>query len=196
MTITVNTRPENWLVVGLGNPGPDYELTRHNVGFMVVDELARRWGITVSRTECRSLIGQKTSEGGNLELVKPQTYMNLSGEAVSCLLRKDERDVSRTIIIVDDLAIPFGTVRLRRKGSDGGHNGLKSLTACLKTENYARLRIGIKPDHPLTNSRKFVLERFPKGSFGILEEIVETAANAVEVMIEDGIERAMSRFNS
>ena len=185
----------NWLIVGLGNPGPDYELTRHNVGFMVVDRLAGKWDVPVKRSECRSLIGQRSYRGGRIELVKPHTFVNLSGEAVRCLLAEESRSVESVLIIVDDLAIPFGTLRIRRKGSDGGHNGLKSLTHCLRTENYARLRIGIMPDHQLSNAKKFVLERFPKKATSELSEIIDLAAEAVESVIVDGIDRAMSRFN-
>ena len=185
----------NWLIVGLGNPGPEYEQTRHNVGFMIVDELAERLGVSVKRTECRSLVGFATRDGARIELVKPQTFMNLSGEALGCLLKSKERSISRMLVIIDDLAIPFGTIRMRRKGSDGGHNGLKSIRECLKTDSYARLRIGIGPDHPLTNSRRFVLERFPKRDFEVLDGVIARSADAVIALIDDGIERAMSRFN-
>ncbi|MDH3493225.1 MAG: aminoacyl-tRNA hydrolase [Acidobacteriota bacterium] len=185
----------NWLVVGLGNPGPEYERTRHNVGFMVIDKLAERWNIPVKRTECRSLIGQKRSAGGRVELAKPQTYMNLSGEAVSCLLTNETRAIGSMLIVVDDLALPFGTLRMRRKGSDGGHNGLKSISSCLRTEDFPRMRIGIAPDHPVSNARKFVLENFPRAAEKELREIISLAAEAAECAIEDGIDRAMSRFN-
>lgn len=184
-----------WLVAGLGNPGPDYQMTRHNAGFMVIDELASRWRIAVKRKECRSLIGIAGFETDRIELAKPQTFMNLSGEALSCLLKEESRSVTRLLIVVDDLALPFGSMRMRRSGSDGGHNGLKSVSHCLKTDAYARLRIGIQPDHPVSNAKKFVLERFPRKDLGKLEEIIESAALAVESMLRDGIERAMSRFN-
>lgn len=185
-----------WLVAGLGNPGPDYNLTRHNVGFMVVDELASIWGVSIKRKECRSLIGQTVFESRKVELAKPQTFMNLSGEAISCFMTDESRSVESLLVVVDDLALPFGSIRLRRQGSDGGHNGLKSVSNCLKTEKYARLRIGIQPDHPLSNAKRFVLERFPKRDLEDLESIVESAAMAVETMLADGIERAMSRFNN
>ncbi len=186
----------NWLVAGLGNPGTEYEQTRHNVGFMVIDKLADIFGITVKRLECRSLIGQTNIGADRVELVKPQTYMNLSGEAISCLLTDDSRSVDNLIVIVDDLALPFGSIRIRGKGSAGGHNGLKSINHCLKTENYTRLRIGISPEHPLSNTRKFVLDRFSSKDRKELDEIVKISAEAVETMISDGIDRAMSRFNS
>jgi PTH1 family peptidyl-tRNA hydrolase len=163
---------------------------------MVIDRLAERLNLEVRRTECRALIGQTFYDRERIELVKPQTFMNLSGESVSCLLAdKPMRSIKKTLIIVDDLALPFGTMRLRRRGSDGGHNGLKSLTQCLRTEKYARLRLGILPDHPVSNTRKFVLERFSKDSMQDLEETILTACDAVESLIKDGIDRAMSQFN-
>ena len=189
--------PLNWLIVGLGNPGLEYEMTRHNVGFMVIDELGARLNVEVKRSECRALIGQTFVKDERVELVKPQTYMNLSGESVNCLLaNKLSRSVQRTLIIVDDLALPLGSMRLRRKGSTGGHNGLKSMTSCLRTDEYARLRIGISPDHPVSNTSKFVLERFPRKAEPAVDEIIQTASDAVESFIEDGIDRAMSRFNT
>ncbi len=186
----------NWLIVGLGNPGPEYEMTRHNAGFMVIDRLAERWGVLVKRTECRSLTGQVSREVLRIELVKPQTFMNLSGEAVRCLLEKESRNIERLIVIVDDLAIPFGNLRIRPRGSDGGHNGLKSLRSCLKTDEYTRLRIGIMPEHPVSNTSKYVLERFSNAVRDELDEVIEKAADAVEYLISEGIDRAMSRFNS
>ncbi len=186
----------NWLIVGLGNPGPEYEMTRHNAGFMVIDRLAERWGVLVKRTECRSLTGQLSREVLRIELVKPQTFMNLSGEAVRCLLEKESRNIERLIVVVDDLAIPFGNLRIRPRGSDGGHNGLKSLRSCLKTDEYTRLRIGIMPEHPVSNTSKYVLERFSNAVRAELDEVIENAADAVEYLISEGIDRAMSRFNS
>ncbi len=186
----------NWLIVGLGNPGPEYEMTRHNAGFMVIDRLAERWGVLVKRTECRSLTGQVSREVLRIELVKPQTFMNLSGDAVRCLLEKESRNIERLIVVVDDLAIPFGSLRIRPRGSDGGHNGLKSLRSCLKTDEYTRLRIGIMPEHPVSNTSKYVLERFSNAVRDELDEVIENAADAVEYLISEGIDRAMSRFNS
>ncbi len=186
----------NWLIVGLGNPGPEYEMTRHNAGFMVIDRLAERWGVLVKRTECRSLTGQVSREVLRIELVKPQTFMNLSGEAVRCLLEKESRNIERLIVVVDDLAIPFGNLRIRPRGSDGGHNGLKSLRSCLKTDEYTRLRIGIMPEHPVSNTSKYVLERFSNAVRDELDEVIEKATDAVEYLISEGIDRAMSRFNS
>jgi PTH1 family peptidyl-tRNA hydrolase len=185
----------NWLIVGLGNPGAAYEKTRHNLGFMVVDLLARDFQTQVKRDECRSLIGRADIEGRKTELAKPQTFMNLSGEAVSCFLKKPERSLERLIVISDDLALPFGRVRLRPSGSHGGHNGLRSIIDCLGTNEFIRLRIGILPEHPVMNTKGFVLENFSKAESGELETILKTSAEAVRVVINDGIDRAMAEFN-
>ncbi len=185
----------NWLIVGLGNPGTEYENTRHNLGFMVIDLLASEFNVQVKRKECRSLIGQKLFEGQTVELVKPQTYMNLSGEAISCLLKKDERRIEKSIVILDDLAIPFGKIRLRGKGSDGGHNGLKSVEACLKTRDYIRLRIGIQPEHPVSNTRKFVLERFSKRDVETVQDVLKKSVEAIRCLISEDLQKAMSQFN-
>lgn len=186
---------KSWLIVGLGNPGEQYEKTRHNLGFMLIDLLASEFQTQVKRNECRSLIGQTNFENQTIEFVKPLTYMNLSGEAISCLVKKENRDAKKVIVIVDDLALPFGTIRLRRKGSDGGHNGLKSIISCLKTKDFIRLRIGIQPEHPLSNTKKFVLENFSKKDFQTVEKVLERSADAVRCLLSEGIDKAMSQFN-
>lgn len=186
---------QNWLIIGLGNPGEKYEKTRHNLGFMLVDLMANEFQAQVKRTECRSLIGQTKFDNQTVELVKPQTFMNLSGEAISCLVKKEPRSAKKTVVVVDDLALPFGTVRLRAKGSDGGHNGLKSIIQCLKTKEFIRLRIGIQPEHPLSNTKKFVLENFSKKDFETVERVLERSADAVRCLISEGIGKAMSEFN-
>ena len=186
------------LIVGLGNPGEQYAWTRHNLGFMVVDLLAREAGAQVKRRECRALLGAAMIEGERVELVKPQTFMNLSGEAVSCLLSKSERDggdASSIIVISDDLALPFGTIRLRPRGSAGGHNGLKSIIAALKSEEFPRLRIGIQPAHPVSDTRRYVLEEFPRSERPEVEKVLERSAEALRTVIRDGIEKAMQQYN-
>lgn len=185
----------NWLIVGLGNPGPEYAKTRHNVGFMLIDLLAAQLQTQVKRSECRALIGRAELGGSTVELAKPQTYMNLSGEAVSCLIAKDGRDIEKLLVISDDLALPFGTLRIRARGTHGGQNGLRSIIDHLKTTEFARLRIGIQPDHPIGDASRFVLENFAKGDSGALEKILEESADAVRSIILDGIDAAMARFN-
>jgi PTH1 family peptidyl-tRNA hydrolase len=185
-------------IVGLGNPGAEYERTRHNAGFMLVDLVAREAQAQVKRRECRALVGRAELEGRRVELVKPQTYMNLSGEAVACLLSKQEsRDAAarELIVISDDLALPFGTIRLRRRGSAGGHNGLKSIIAALKTDEFTRLRIGIQPEHPLGDTKSFVLDEFTRAERAALAEILERSAAALRAVLRDGIDKAMAQYN-
>ncbi len=185
------------LIVGLGNPGAQYEWTRHNLGFMLVDLLAREAGVTIKREECRALIGRAEIEGQQVELVKPQTYMNLSGEAVACLIHKREDLQSRRdlIVISDDLALPFGTMRLRARGSSGGQKGLKNIIATLRTDEFIRLRIGIQPEHPVQDAKHFVLEKFSKAELETVEKVLEESIAAVRAVISDGVEKAMAKFN-
>jgi len=184
------------LVVGLGNPGAQYEWTRHNLGFMLIDLLAGEASREVKREECRALIGRAEIEGRRVELIKPQTYMNLSGESIACLLRKRENLTAKELIVVcDDLALPFGVIRLRPRGSSGGHNGLKSLIAQLKTEEFMRLRIGIQPDHPLADTKRYVLERFPPSTRAEVEQVLQRSADALRAVLRDGIDKAMAVYN-
>ena len=186
------------LIVGLGNPGAQYEWTRHNLGFMLVEELARAAGRDIKRAECRALVGRAEIEGAAVELVKPQTYMNLSGEAVACLLKKREglKPATGLIVVSDDIAIPFGTIRLRPRGSSGGQKGLKSIIEAIKTDEFMRLRIGIQPEHPVGDTARFVLERFPQSVRAEVEKILERSADALRAVVRDGIDKAMTQFNS
>ena len=186
------------LVVGLGNPGAQYEWTRHNLGFMLVERVARAAGREVRREECRALVGRAEVEGRAVELVKPQTYMNLSGESVACLLRKRAALVpARDLLVVcDDIAIPFGSVRLRPRGSSGGQKGLKNIIDVLGTDEFMRLRIGIRPEHPVSDTARFVLENFPKAQRAELETILDRSADALRAVLRDGIDRAMAQYNS
>ena len=185
------------LIVGLGNPGEEYKWTRHNLGFMLIEKLAAEADVTVKRRECRSLIGSAVIEGERVRLVKPQTFMNLSGEAVACLLAKENvDDASKDLIVIsDDLALPFGAIRLRERGSAGGHNGLKSIISTMGTSEFVRLRIGIQPEHPVSDSKAFVLEDFRKAQRDELEKILDRAAEAVHSVLRDGIKKAMSLYN-
>lgn len=191
----MDSKHGNWLIVGLGNPGAEYENTRHNLGFMLVDLLASDANTQVKRTECRALIGRAEIEGLTVELVKPQTYMNLSGEAVSCLLQKPDRSRENLIVISDDLALPFGKIRLRPQGTHGGQNGLRSIIDLLKTNEFIRLRIGIAPEHPISNASNFVLERFSKAETKKVEDILKISADAVRAVVIEGIDKAMAEFN-
>ena len=185
------------LIVGLGNPGERYAETRHNLGFMLVDRLAREAGAQVKRAECRALVGRAEIEGRTVELVKPQTYMNLSGESVACLLRKRERlkTSSDLLVVSDDIALPFSSIRLRRRGSSGGQKGLKNIIETLGTDEFLRLRIGIRPEHTVSDAANFVLERFPKAQASEVEKILERCVEALRAVIRDGIDKAMSQYN-
>ena len=185
----------SWLIVGLGNPGSSYEKTRHNLGFMLVDLLAREAKTQVKRDECRALIGRAVIDNQTVELAKPQTYMNISGESVSCLLAKPERTVEKLIVVSDDLALPLGTIRLRSKGSHGGQNGLRSIIDCLRTNEFIRLRIGITPEHPISNAKNFVLENFAKSEIETVEKVLERSADAIRSVVSEGVEKAMAKFN-
>ena len=185
-----------FLIVGLGNPGEAYARTRHNLGFMLVDKLAAEAGVKVKRNQCQSLVGSASIENRRVTLVKPQTFMNLSGEAVGCLTARHESNGESSLIVIsDDLALPFGTIRLRERGSAGGHNGLKSIIAVLGTNEFMRLRIGIQPEHPISDARRFVLDGFSSKETESLEEVLKRAAEAVRSVLRDGIARAMSLFN-
>ena len=185
------------IIVGLGNPGKEYEWSRHNLGFMLIDKLAQEEGISVNRRECSSLVGRGEIEGTRTKLVKPQTFMNLSGQAVSCLLAKVESEspIKQLVVISDDLALPIGTIRIRERGSAGGHNGLKSIIASIGTNEFVRLRIGILPEHPISDPKRFVLDTFARSERPIVEDVIVESANAIRTIIRDGALKAMSEFN-
>jgi len=186
-----------YLIVGLGNPGKEYERTRHNLGFMLIDRLAHAAAIDVGKRECGALVGRGEIESVAVKLIKPQTYMNLSGEAVACLLRKhalpDPKD--RLIVISDDLALPLGKIRLRERGSAGGHNGLKSIIEAIGTNEFVRLRIGIQPEHPVEETRRFVLSSFAKSEKAVVEDVLIRSVKAIGVLLKDGALKAMADFN-
>ena len=183
------------MIVGLGNPGPEYAKTRHNLGFMTVDLLAHEEQTQVKREECRALVGRAVIGGKTVELVKPITYMNLSGDAVGCLMKKPGRSAERLIVISDDLALPLGRIRIRAKGSHGGHNGLRSIFDHLKTNEVIRVRIGIMPDHPVGNTKDFVLRPFAGSEREAVENAIKDSADAIKAILGEGVEAAMAKFN-
>jgi len=184
-----------WLIVGLGNPGYEYAWTPHNLGFLVIDLLAARAGIRVERPETKSYIGKGRIGHEDVVLAKPQTYMNLSGMAIAELAERHEVPPARILVVVDDVALPWGHLRIRERGSAGGHNGLKSVIAVLGTDEFVRLRIGIQPDHPVGDLAAYVLHRMGKAERNAAAEIVALAADAVECTVGEGVRRAMNRFN-
>jgi len=187
-----------YLIVGLGNPGKEYEWSRHNLGFMLLDKLSGAEGIEVKRRECQSLVGRGEIERCAVKLVKPQTYMNLSGDAVGCLLAKHKlvEAGENLIVISDELALPFGKIRIRAKGSAGGHNGLKSIIAAVGTNEFTRLRIGIQPEHPVSDARRFVLDSFSGTARPEVEKVLERSAEVVREILKDGDMKAMAEYNA
>ncbi|HLH42283.1 MAG TPA: aminoacyl-tRNA hydrolase [Bryobacteraceae bacterium] len=186
------------LVVGLGNPGQEYEFTPHNLGFLVIDRLAASHAIRVSRRENMSLVGIGSIGGKRVALAKPQTYMNLSGPAVKGLLERYELGPERLLVVYDELDLPWGTLRIRPEGSAAGHNGIKSLIANLGTMKFARVRLGIDQpgrDRSAGAGRKFVLGRFGREQKKEVEEAVARGAEAVESILAEGVEKSMAVFN-
>lgn len=184
--------------MGLGNPGTEYEWTRHNLGFMLIEKLSADANIAVKRRTCEAIVGRGEIQECDVTLAKPQTYMNLSGQAVGCLLAKQKlTDFAESLIVIsDDLALPLGKIRIRARGSAGGHNGLKSIISTLGTDEFTRLRIGIQPEHPIADSKRFVLDQFPRGIRPEVETILTTSAEAVHTILRDGVLKAMTEYNS
>ena len=185
------------LIVGLGNPGKEYEWTRHNLGFMLIDKLGADTGIDSYRRECQSMVARGEIEGCAVKLVKPQTYMNLSGEAVACLFARHKlaEPGDNLIVISDDLALPFGRTRIRARGSAGGHNGLKSIIGAIGTNEFTRLRIGIQPEHPISDSKRVVLDSFPGATRPAVAEVLERSVEAIRAILRDGVLKAMTVYN-
>jgi PTH1 family peptidyl-tRNA hydrolase len=193
--LTIGNRQH--LIVGLGNPSKEYEWSRHNLGFMLIDKLGSAAGIDKYRRECQSLVARGSIEDCSVKLVKPQTYMNLSGEAVACLFAKHKlTEPGDTLIVIsDDLALPFGKIRIRARGSAGGHNGLKSIIAAVGTNEFTRLRIGIQPEHPISDSKRFVLDSFSAAMRPAVEEVLERSEEAIRSILRDGVLKAMTEYN-
>ncbi|HKN76092.1 MAG TPA: aminoacyl-tRNA hydrolase [Candidatus Acidoferrum sp.] len=183
------------LIVGLGNPDPEYQWTPHNLGFLAVDELANRGGIRVERPEGKALVGKGRLAGEDVVLAKPQTYMNLSGISVRELLEKYELSPADLLVMWDEVQLPFGTIRIDRKGSGGSHNGANSVISAVGTQEFSRVRLGCGPDHPLSSRKEFVLRPMRKAELEVAAEMVGKAGDAVEMILAKGIEAAMNIFN-
>ena len=184
------------LIVGLGNPGREYEMTRHNLGFMLIDRLFTRGAGRRFRSESSAKVAEVTLAGQRVLLAKPQTYMNLSGDSVRPLLyRYGEGQPANLLVASDDVALPFGMIRVRARGSAGGQKGLKSIIERVGTQEFARVRLGVKPDHPLDDLSKFVLSPIRNRDREQLDETLERAVDAVTVILAEGVGRAMARFN-
>ncbi|NIQ40239.1 MAG: aminoacyl-tRNA hydrolase [Proteobacteria bacterium] len=182
-------------IVGLGNPGLAYRVTRHNVGFMVVDRLARKHGISLSRIRFRARFGEGEIAGERAVLFKPQTYVNLSGFPVKDLLRFYEGSLDRLIVVHDDLDLNFGRIRIVKKGGHGGHKGVESILETLRRSDFTRLKIGIGRPQDSMDVKDYVLRPFDKKQKAYLGEILLRAVESVEAILLDGVERAMNVFN-
>lgn len=187
------------LVVGLGNPGPEYQWTPHNAGFLAIDRIADAAGVPVVNRRGRALTGRVRLGGRELVLAKPETWMNLSGDSVAALLRELELDAERELLVLyDELALPLGTIRVRPGGSAGGHNGARSINALLGTERWARIRIGVGPDGDEGRGRRgkaYLLEPMRRMELGLLGDALDRAAEAVGAVAAEGVAAAMNRFN-
>ncbi len=184
------------LIVGLGNPGIEYQFTPLNLGFLTIDRIAIGLGIEVRNRQCRALTARATIAGESVVLAKPETYMNLSGLSVRELAAEHQVDVTRDLIVIyDELDLPLGTIRIRQRGSSAGHNGMESILSALGTDEVLRIRLGIAPDRKVADGVKYVLTPFRKAQEKVVDEVLDTAAQAVEVIIREGPDSAMNRFN-
>ena len=183
------------LIVGLGNPGYEYHLTPHNLGFMAVDRLAERCGVEIVRREAQALTAATEIAGEQVILAKPQTYMNLSGMAVERLLLRYGLPPRDLIVLLDDVDLPLGTLRIRSRGSAGTHNGLKSIIGALQAEDFARVRMGVGPERPPEDLVSYLLRPFRRAELEPAADMIERAADAVTVILKEGIPAAMNRFN-
>ena len=191
-----STGSVSWLVVFLGNPGPKYDCTRHNAGFMTGDALARKLGVSINRLRFKALTATAEIGGQKVLLMKPQTFMNLSGEAVGQAARFYKLPPERVLVVSDEVSLPLGRLRIRQKGSAGGHNGLKSIIAALGSEGFPRVRVGVgAPPHPDYDMADWVLSVFRNQDLEEMQHAAAEAADAVVCYISDGPERAMNRFN-
>ena len=183
------------LIVGLGNPGLEYQWTPHNLGFLAVDEIANRNSIRVARPENQALVGLGKVAGQEMILAKPQTYMNLSGNSVRRLMVRYEVQPADLLVMFDERDLPWGMIRIGERGSAGTHNGAKSVTAAVGTPEFVRLRLGCGPDHPVGDLAEYVLRPMKKAQLEVAAEMVAMAGDAVELILQEGIAAAMNKFN-
>jgi PTH1 family peptidyl-tRNA hydrolase len=183
------------LIVGLGNPGYEYHRTPHNLGFMAIDRLADTCGVELARREAQALTVSTELAGVRVVLAKPQTYMNLSGLAVERLLRNYELAPRELLVLVDEIELPLGMLRVRPRGSAGGHNGLKSIIGALEADDFTRLRMGVRPDRPMEDYVSYLLGPFRPADLDLVAEMLDQASEAVRVILSEGVQKAMNRFN-
>jgi len=184
------------LIVGLGNPGIEYQFTLHNLGFLAVDRIAEQYGARVVNRRGRAVTGKAVIAGEEVLLAKPETYMNLSGMSVRELVKELEADPARDLVVIyDELDLPFGTLRIRPRGSAGGHHGMESIIGALGTQEFLRIRLGISPGHPVGDGARYVLSQLKKSQYPLVDEVLDTTAEAVKVILTEGAAAAMNRFN-
>jgi peptidyl-tRNA hydrolase, PTH1 family len=184
------------LIVGLGNPGVEYQSTPHNMGFMAVDRIARECAVQIANRHCKAVTARATLDGHSVLLAKPETYMNRSGDSIRELVERYEADPEKDLIVLyDELALPWGSIRVRQRGSAGGHNGMKSIIAALGTQEFLRIRLGIGPDYKLTSGKDYVLSPIRKAQLPLQEQALESATEAVRTILTQGASAAMNRFN-
>ncbi|MDR1773253.1 MAG: aminoacyl-tRNA hydrolase [Clostridioides sp.] len=184
-----------YVVVGLGNPGKQYENTRHNIGYCVIDKIAQKYNVSVNKIKHKALTAEIRMGSEKVILVKPITYMNLSGESVIDIYNFYKVDLENIIVVYDDIDLDIGSLRIRKKGSAGSHNGMKSIVQCLGSKDFPRIRVGISKPDPRMNLADFVLSRFSKEDQKNIDESIEKASQAVEVIIEENIDLAMNNYN-
>ena len=183
------------LIAGLGNPGYEYHLTPHNLGFMAVDRLAEQCGVQINRPEAQALTAITRVGETEVVLAKPQIYMNLSGLAVGRLLHNYDMPVEELIVLVDEANLPFGRLRIRARGTAGGHNGMKSIIGSLQNDNFVRVRMGVQPDHRVDDLTAHLLGRFRKADLETVVDMINRAAEAVTVIVRESLQQAMNRYN-
>ena len=184
------------LIVGLGNPGVEYQFTPHNLGFLVIDRIANEQGVEVRNRQCRALTARTVIGAETVLLAKPETFMNLSGISVRELVSKYEvRPEEDLIVIQDELDFPLGTLRIHRRRSSAGHNGIESIINALDTQDFLRIRIGVAPDHKIADGMSYLLAPFRKAQLKVVDEMLDVAADAVKAILTDGAAAAMNRFN-
>lgn len=184
------------LIVGLGNPGLEYQFTPHNLGFLAIDRIAQSQRVEVRNRQCRALTARALIGGQQVMLAKPETFMNLSGISVRELAAQYSIDVRWDLVVIyDELDLPLGTIRIRKRGSSAGHNGIESILGELGTDEFFRIRLGINTDHRISDAVKYVLTPFSKSQLKVVDEVLDSAAEAVEVILKSGPDAAMNRFN-
>ena len=184
------------LIVGLGNPGIEYQFTPHNLGFLAVDRIAEQCGVVVNNRHCHAQTARARIDNEDVVLAKPETYMNLSGMSVRELVEKYQAlPANDLVLLYDELDLPFGTLRVRPRGRSAGHNGVESVIGALGTQEFARIRMGVAPDFPVSDGAKYVLSQFKKAQYPVVDQVLDAATEAVKVILAEGVQAAMNRFN-